>query len=287
MTTTSEPSVNTPPPGGELPPATLEGWFVLHQSFRIDWPSFKTLDADTAAETLAQFQRVMDEWTVPSDGGWSGAYRVAGAGVDLLVIHFRENLDGLIAASHSLALTDLADSLLLDHEYVSVVELGLYALTADLAERVDPNDHEAWQAALAEGLEAEREKAFVRRRLYPVQPDEMPYVCYYPMDKRREPSQNWYKLSLRDRAALMKVHGSVGRRYAGRISQVISGSMGLADWEWAVTLWAPDPLEFKHIISEMRYDEASAKYAEFGQFLVGKRMTSADVSNLLPRAEGS
>ena len=197
MTTTSEPSVNTPPPGGELPPATLEGWFVLHQSFRIDWPSFKTLDADTAAETLAQFQRVMDEWTVPSDGGWSGAYRVAGAGVDLLVIHFRENLDGLIAASHSLALTDLADSLLLDHEYVSVVELGLYALTADLAERVDPNDHEAWQTALAEGLEAEREKAFVRRRLYPVQPDEMPYVCYYPMDKRREPSQNWYKLSLR------------------------------------------------------------------------------------------
>lgn len=282
MKTTPAPTTGAIQIQGQRPPATLEGWFVLHQAFRIDWPALKATDEESAAEALAQFGRLTTESTVPSESGWSGVYRVVGSGLDLLVIHFRENLDQLIEASHAIALTDLADVLLVDHEYVSVVEMGLYALTVELTEQVDPSDGEAWRAAVTEGLAAEARKDWVHKRLYPVQPDDLPYVCYYPMDKRREPSQNWYTLPLEERAALMAAHGTIGRTYAGRIRQVISGSMGLADWEWAVTLWAADPLEFKHIISEMRYDEASAEYAEFGQFIVGKRMTSADVSALLP-----
>jgi chlorite dismutase len=80
----------------------------------------------------------------------------------------------------------------------------------------------------------------------------------------------------------MGAHGTIGRRYAGRISQVISGSVGLSDWEWAVTLWAGDPLVFKQIVTEMRYDEASAAFAEFGRFFVGRRMTSEDIAELWP-----
>ncbi len=271
----------TPPsPGGQIPPATLEGWYVLHQLFRIDWPG---LDAagEAGRAALASFDRLLAE---PPEGedGWSGAYEMVGGSIDLMLLHFRRDLEGLSEARRAVALSDLAPAMELDHEYLSVVELGLYALTAELASRVDPADTEAWEAALAAALEEQRDKGFVRRRLYPRQPDTMPYVCYYPMDKRRAPGQNWYALPLARRAELMAGHGTVGRRYAGRISQVISGSVGLDDWEWAVTLWSADPLDFKRIITDMRYDEASADFAEFGPFYVGKRLLPGELAGRLP-----
>ena len=269
-------------PAAEMPPASLEGWYVLHQSLSVDWPALKAADPADARGALASFVTLAERWATDAEPGWSGVYRVAGGGVDFLVLHFRDSLDRLIEAGHELQLSPWGDCVLMREEYLSVVELGLYALTRDLVGRVDPTDRAAWDDALGEALAAEREKGFVRRRLQPRQPEHMPYVCYYPMDKRRNPGQNWYALTLEDRAALMAAHGTVGRRFAGRIAQVISGSMGLDDWEWAVTLWAADPLEFKAIISEMRYDAASAEYAEFGPFLVGKRISAGDFEALLP-----
>ncbi|WP_420462195.1 chlorite dismutase family protein [Candidatus Palauibacter sp.] len=269
-------------PAAEIPPASLEGWYVLHQSLSVDWPALKAADPADARGAVASFVTLAERWATDAEPGWSGVYRVAGGGVDFLVLHFRDSLDRLIEAGHGLQLSPWGDYVLMREEYLSVVELGLYALTRDLVGRVDPTDRAAWDDALGEALAAEREKGFVRRRLQPRQPEHMPYVCYYPMDKRRNPGQNWYALTLEDRAALMAAHGTVGRRFAGRIAQVISGSMGLDDWEWAVTLWAADPLEFKAIISEMRYDAASAEYAEFGPFLVGKRLSAGDFEALLP-----
>jgi chlorite dismutase len=90
------------------------------------------------------------------------------------------------------------------------------------------------------------------------------------MSKRREPDQNWYTLSLDERSRLMHAHGLTGRRYAGRVQQVITGAIGLDAWEWGVTLFAKDPLDFKKLVTDMRFDEVSAKYAEFGEFFVGK-----------------
>ncbi len=269
-------------PAAEIPPASLEGWYVLHQSLSVDWPALKAADPAYARGAVASFVTLAERWATDAEPGWSGVYRVAGGGVDFLVLHFRDSLDRLIEAGHELQLSPWGDYVLVREEYLSVVELGLYALTRDLVGRVDPMDRAAWDDALGEALAAEREKGFVRRRLQPRQSEHMPYVCYYPMDKRRNPGQNWYALTLEDRAALMAAHGTVGRRFAGRIAQVISGSMGLDDWEWAVTLWAADPLEFKAIISEMRYDAASAEYAEFGPFLVGKRLSAGDFEALLP-----
>ena len=94
--------------------------------------------------------------------------------------------------------------------------------------------------------------------------------AFYPMSKRRDAAQNWYTLSLDDRSRLMQAHGLTGRRYAGRVQQVITGAIGLDGWEWGVTLFARDPLEFKKLVTDMRFDEVSAKYAEFGDFYVGK-----------------
>jgi chlorite dismutase len=98
----------------------------------------------------------------------------------------------------------------------------------------------------------------------------MPYVCFYPMSKRRDDGQNWYALDLDERSRLMYGHGLTGRRYAGRVQQIITGAIGLDAWEWGVTLFARDPLDFKKLVTDMRFDEVSAKYAEFGEFYVGK-----------------
>ena len=269
------------PHASELPPASIEGWYVLHQSIELDWAGLRGADPTVAREALRSFAALAEKWSAGSEPGWSGVYRVAGSGIDFLIVHFRDTFDRLIEAGSEIHLSASDDHILVRDEYLSVVELGLYALTRELAGRIDPGDREAWAAALADALAEERRKEYVRRRLEPRQPEHMPYVCYYPMDKRRNPGQNWYRLSLEERAELMAAHGRVGRSFAGRILQVISGSMGLDDWEWAVTLWAADPIEFKAIISEMRYDEASSEYAEFGPFTVGKRMAAEEFEGLL------
>ena len=107
-------------------------------------------------------------------------------------------------------------------------------------------------------------------RLYPTLPPEgKPAFCFYPMSKRRGTEYNWYALDFERRAALMRAHGAVGRRFHDRILQLITGSVGLDDWEWGVTLFGAHPDDIKACVYEMRFDEASARYAEFGPFVTG------------------
>lgn len=109
-----------------------------------------------------------------------------------------------------------------------------------------------------------------RPRLYPrLPPEGKPAICFYPMSKRRQPAQNWYTLAYEERRELMMGHGAVGRGFAGRVLQVVTGSTGLDDWEWGVTLFATRPDDLKDVVYTMRFDAASAHYAEFGPFYVG------------------
>ena len=101
------------------------------------------------------------------------------------------------------------------------------------------------------------------------------------MDRKRGEDKNWYTLPMEERQRQMNEHGMVGRRYAGRVQQVISGSIGFDDWEWGVDLYSEDPLVFKKLIYEMRFDEVSAVYALFGQFYVGLRVPAARLGELL------
>ncbi|MDP9279896.1 MAG: chlorite dismutase family protein, partial [Gemmatimonadota bacterium] len=162
-------------------------------------------------------------------------------------------------------------------------------ITAELArasqERGGKVGDEEYVRSLDERSKAERESAHVRRRLYPELPADMPYVSFYPMSKRRDAGQNWYTLTLDDRSRLMQAHGITGRRYAGKVQQVITGAIGLDKWEWGVTLFARDALEFKKLVTDMRFDEVSAKYAEFGDFYVG-RIISADATASRARRAG-
>jgi hydrogen peroxide-dependent heme synthase len=118
----------------------------------------------------------------------------------------------------------------------------------------------------ARGMPPER----LEPRLHPVLPPQgKRVICFYPMSKRRDTVGNWYRLPYEEREQLMYGHGRKGREFSGRILQLITGSTGLDDWEWAVTLFADDPVAIKQCVHELRFDEASAIYAEFGPFLIG------------------
>jgi hydrogen peroxide-dependent heme synthase len=260
------------------PPETLEGWYALHQIFRFakQKPDAATLArmVKSSASAIGSPPPARKTKSSSPQVGWSCLVRLIGSTSDLMMIHFRESLDAIGAAQDALAKTQLGKGLQPMYAFLSVAEAGLYHITAELARSAAARGGKVGDAeyakALAERVGPERESQQVRRRLYPELPEKMPYVCFYPMSKRRDASQNWYTLPLDERSRLMQSHGLTGRRYAGKVQQIITGAIGLDAWEWGVTLFAQDPLEFKKLVTDMRFDEVSAKYAEFGDFYVGR-----------------
>jgi hydrogen peroxide-dependent heme synthase len=255
---------------GALPPATLEGWYALHQVFTVEWGALRGVSPEMKVALASEASGLLERDT-GGDGGWSASFRLVGGGADLLVIHFRDTLEALSEAEAALRRSESSDYLHLAYDYLSVTEAGLYHATAETA-AAHPPGTEGFKRQLQEQREHEGGSAHIRTRLYPRIPDGMRFVSFYPMSKRRAGQDNWYALPIEERNRLMREHGLTGRGFAGRVFQVITGSVGLDDWEWGVTLFARDPLEFKRIVTDMRYDEASARYGEFGSFFTGIRI---------------
>jgi hydrogen peroxide-dependent heme synthase len=267
----------------EIPPVplTIEGYSVLHQMMRVRWAAWRQLAAtekaaivDEAAGTLGRMEQ--------NSAGQSALFSLLGHKGDVMFIHFRQSFDELNAAELQLAQLRLSDFLEPTTSYLSVIELGLYESTIkayrDLKDRGIEAHSDEWKQAIAEVLA--RQKEAMRPRLFPELPKHR-YVSFYPMDRRRGEAKNWYTLPIEERARQMNEHGLVGRRYAGEVRQIITGSIGFDDWEWGVDLFADDPLVFKKLIYEMRFDEVSAVYALFGQFYLGLRVPAADLGRLL------
>ena len=259
------------------PPETLEGWYALHQIFR-----FRE-SVTTASDLTGLAKKALGSLSAPTgkgkaregnEAGWSCIVRLIGSRSHVMAIHFRESLDAIGDAEERLRSSGAFADSEMTYSFLSVTEAGLYHITADLARAAAARGGQVGDAeysrTLAGRVMAERDSEHVRRRLYPQLPDEMPYVCFYPMSKRRGADQNWYTLTLDERSRLMYGHGLTGRRYAGRVQQIITGAIGLDAWEWGVTLFAKDPLDFKKLVTDMRFDEVSAKYADFGDFYVGR-----------------
>jgi peroxiredoxin len=256
------------------PPETIEGWYALHQIFTIARAGLRRLSADDRESLRASALAALCELRCGPQGSWSAVAPLIGSRADVMLVHFRPSVDELHAVQRRLAREPFFDHLRLDYSFLSVTEVGLYHATAQLAREAAARGgavgDDTYQSALAERVRAERDSAHMQRRLYPSLPTDMPYVCFYPMSKRRDSGQNWYALTLDERSRLMHSHGLTGRRYAGRVLQVITGALGLDAWEWGVTLFAREPLEYKRLVTDMRFDEASAHYAEFGEFYVGR-----------------
>lgn len=265
-----------------IPPLALHGWYMLTQFVEVV-PSFGDGDVEERRRRLEDLAATLAEWEDLGDGGWSGLYRMVGGGSDYMLLHLRPGLDLLGEAERALRLHPSSQDLVVTGDYVSVVELGLYGHTLGLAKRAERDGIEIgsdeWKSLVDELLAEQLETPYTQRRLYPRQPEDMPYVCFYPMDKRRNVGQNWYTQTLAERARLMQEHGKTGRGYAGKVSQIITGSVGLDDWEWAVTLFSHDPLQFKDLVTEMRYDEVTSVYGEFGKFWVGHRVAAPDLAD--------
>ena len=262
-------------------PETLEGWSLLHQMFRIrrtEWnaqtPQDRATMAQAAAELLGSMDRGVEGTTVLCS--------LLGHKGDLMLIHLRRDFAGLERAQLAVAQLRLAECVEAVDSFVSVVELGLYEMTAVIHARLTeqglaPGSPE-YESAFDTQLEEQRRR--VAGRLFCEVPPAR-FVCFYPMNKRRGEQINWYRLPVEERGRLMRDHGKVGRRYSGRVTQIISGAIGLDDWEWGVDLFADDPVVFKKLIYEMRFDEASALYAEFGQFYVGVRCAAPALAGQL------
>ncbi len=262
-------------------PLTLEGFSVLHQMFRFRWPAWKALGRDHRAEALVEAARVLESME-QNEEGQSAVYSLLGHKGDLLFVHFRSSFAELNRAELRLSRLRLADFLEPTTSYLSVVELGLYdssiKLYRSLAERgVEPHSPE-WNSEV-ESLLTVQKKA-MHPRLYPKIPPNR-YICFYPMDRKRGEEKNFYTLPVLERGRMMREHGLVGRRYSGEVQQIITGSMGFDDWEWGVDLFADDPLVFKKLIYEMRFDEVSAVYALFGSFYLGVRVAAPRIGALL------
>jgi peroxiredoxin len=284
---TSTPPVGPQAAAAQIPevPLTTEGYSVLHQMMRFRWTAWRALP-DAARSAITQEASAvlgkMEESSEQNPAGQSALFSLIGHKGDLMLVHFRNSFADLNQAELKLAGLRLSDYLEPTSSYLSIIELGLYDSTLKIYKElidqgIQPHSDQ-WKAEIECKLGRHREA--MHPRLFPEIPPSR-YVCFYPMNRLRGEDKNWYTLPIEERARQMNDHGLVGRRYAGEVKQIITGSIGFDDWEWGVDLFADDPLVFKKLIYEMRFDHVSAVYALFGQFYVGVRCPAAKLEQLL------
>jgi chlorite dismutase len=248
--------------------------------FRVRWTAWRGVGSSERKHVLtnamATYAAMEQNKREPT-----GLFSMVGHKGDLMLVHFRKSLDELNHAELIVARSELNEYLEPTSSYLSAVELGLYEASVKLygeltAKGLKPGTAE-WNREIEAELTRQREAA--APRLWPEIPQRR-YLCFYPMNKFRGETKNWYSEPIRERQRMMREHGMIGRHYAGRVTQIISGSIGFDDWEWGVDLFADDPLVFKKLVYEMRFDEASAVYGLFGAFFVGLRFPATQLEAL-------
>ncbi|NRG44319.1 heme-dependent peroxidase [Bacillus sp. CRN 9] len=241
---------------------TLDGWYCLHDFRAIDWTTWKMISSDEREAAIHEFLSLADKWntTQSENKGSHALYTIVGQKADFMMMILRPTMEELNEIENEFNKTKLAEYTIPTFSYVSVVELSNY-MAGDSDEDPYENPH-------------------VKARLYPILP-KAKYVCFYPMDKRRQGNDNWYMLPMEERRELMRSHGMIGRTYAGKVKQIITGSVGFDDYEWGVTLFSDDVLQFKKLVYEMRFDEVSARYGDFGAFYVGNILSEGSVRKFL------
>lgn len=266
----------TPPLADKVEaPITKEGFYALHQVYRVRWRALE----EAGREGQRAVQEAVQFFERATATKHSALYSVAGGKGDLMVVHFRPTFDTVNAVELAQARLAIQDFCELSYCYISVTEASGYDSARKRQEAmfrqqgVAP-DSETWVEAMK--VMDIQEQAFLKARLEPTIP-ETRYACFYPMNKRRGEIKNWYKLTNRERGELMRGHAEVGRRWTDRVTQLITGSIGFDDFEWGVTLFADDPVLFKRLVYEMRFDPVSSDYAEFGPFMTGVLLKPKDL----------
>ena len=239
-----------------------EGWYLLHDMRTVDWKGWNSADERTKENAVDEAVEFLEDADNVEEGG-TAVYAVVGDKADLMFIHVRPTVGGLDAIERRFERTRLADFTHEAASHVSVTEVGGYT-----NEDVKNGDL----------------SKYARSKLFPDIP-EKPFVSFYPMSRKRDPEQNWYETSKDHRDEMMHEHRESGEEYAGKIKQLISGSIGIDDWEWGVDLFTDDMKHAKGIVYDMRFDEASAVYSEFGPFYTGVRFPPSDLDAYLAGKE--
>lgn len=240
---------------------TLDGWYALHDLRSIDWEAWNAASPAEKDAALSELQGLISDWQAVEERkeGSLAVYTIVGQKADLIFMHLRETLQELNDIENAFNRSAFGKFAKKAYSYVSVVELSNYMGQPG----VDP-----------------MQVPEIVARLKPTLPKSS-HICFYPMNKKRDLQDNWYMLSMEDRKAMMRSHGMIGRGYAGKVKQIITGSVGFDDWEWGVTLFSDDALQFKKLVYEMRFDEVSARFGEFGSFFVGNLLTGESLAKLL------
>jgi chlorite dismutase len=255
-------------------PATLvpeAGWHFLHLFYRVDRRVLAELSPAARQEGREVLGLALDR-TTPGAPDQVQCFAVPGHKADFGVMLAGSDLKAIHKIQMAIQASPVGPALLPTYSFYSITEVSEYVPGVEeygriLRDRegVDPESN-IYKTKVAQY--SQRLEPMNRQRLYPDFPD-WPCLCFYPMSKMRQGDQNWYLLPFEQRAELMSQHGLSGMKFAGRVSQLITASTGLDDWEWGVTLWGRNPTYLKDIVYTMRFDESSARYALFGDFYFG------------------
>jgi len=231
---------------------TIEGWYCLHDFRTMDWVKWKEATSEQREQGLTEFKALLNRWDEVEENhqGSHTAYTVAGQKADLMFMILRPTMKEIIEVENAFYKTALANYTKPAYSYVSVIEKSSYSPMA-----ADPY-----------------QDPVMRSKLYPVIP-KTEYICFYPMSKLRGENANWFMLPTEERKRLMFAHIETGRPHTENVKRIITGSTGVDDYEWGVSLFCDDALPFKKLIYETRFDEVSAVYGIFGSFYIGNRLT--------------
>ncbi len=252
-----------------------EGWHVMHLFYHIDHGQWQMLDESEKREAKTGFTELVQEIRTTSDTQLL-TFTVATPKADLGFMLLTPDLQLANTFEKRLTLSLGVEVLTPAYSYLSQTERSEYTTSGEqyaeetLKQEEGLSEDSPEYASKLNDFE-ERMEHYLQHRLYPVLPD-WPAICFYPMSKRRHGNDNWYALDYEERRILMKGHATTGRKYSGRILQLITGSTGLDDAEWGVTLLAKDTIDIKAIVYEMRFDPVSVRYGEFGDFYIGMQM---------------
>jgi chlorite dismutase len=252
-----------------------EGWHVMHLFYHVDHAQWALYSDEEKRQAKTRLTELVQEIRATPDTHLL-IFSVATPKADLGFMLLTPDLQNANIFEKQLSLSLGPEILSPTYSYLSQTESSEYTTTREqyaTETLIAEEGLTEGSPEFEEKLKAfdERMAHYLKHRLYPVLPD-WPVICFYPMSKRRNGGDNWYALDYEARKKLMAGHARVGRTYSGRILQLITGSTGLDEYEWGVTLLAKDTIDVKSIVYEMRFDEVTARYGEFGDFYIGMQL---------------
>jgi hydrogen peroxide-dependent heme synthase len=255
-----------------------EGWHCTHLYYQFDRANLARMDSEAIHAGRRQVISILDPEgaEVPSR---LQVGVVSGHKADFSLMLMDPDPLRVDSLHQRLLASELGPCLVPTYSFVSVTEVSEYVPTLEqyalrLESEGETPDSPTHQAKLK--AYSDREPMMRRQRLTPDFPG-WPATCFYPMNKKRKVGENWFTLSFAERNQLMAEHARSGMEFAGKVSQLITVGVGYDDWEWGVTLWARNPAFLKDIVYRMRFDEASARYAEFGPFYTSYVMNAEEM----------